>query len=75
VKLSYDCHGYKYEIIEVQNCLEKKLTESPILPLDFSLGLIEILDDIRMESGIYYPMYDHFTDTDIASRANNFSQN
>lgn len=71
----FDSHGYKYEILEVQRCLEKGWIESPFLNFDFSIDMMEILDDIRMAAGIYYPMYDHFSDKQIASKANNFSQN
>ncbi len=71
----FDSNGYKYEILEVQSCLEKGLIESPEMSFDFSIDLMEVLDDIRMQAGIYYPMYDHFTDKEIASKANNFSQN
>jgi len=71
----FDSNGYKYEILEVQECLKKGLIESPEMSFDFSIDLMEVLDDVRMKAGIYYPMYDHFTDKEIATKANNFSQN
>jgi len=71
----FDSNGYKYEILEVQECLKNGRIESPEMPFDFSIDLMEVLDDIRMQAGIYYPMYDHFTDKEIATKANNFSQN
>ncbi len=46
--------GYHYEAAEVMRCLEKGLTESPLLPLEFSLGLIETLDRIREICNIKY---------------------
>jgi len=39
--------GYNFEIEHVQECLRKGLTESPKLPLEFSLKLIALLDDIQ----------------------------
>jgi len=38
--------GYNFEIEHAQDCLSKGLTESPKLPLNFSLDLIKILDEI-----------------------------
>lgn len=39
--------GYQFEAIHVQDCLKNGLQESPILPLQFSLDLIDTLDAIR----------------------------
>jgi predicted dehydrogenase len=47
-------NGYQYEAAEVMRCLDLGLTESPGLPLDFSLDLMEILDRIREDCGIRY---------------------
>ena len=47
--------GYQYEIRHVQDCLRQGLSESPIMSLDDSLLLIEILDTIREKAGIRYP--------------------
>ena len=51
-------NGYHLEAIESMKCLAEGLTESPLLPLSFSLELMEILDEIRRQCGIVYPMYD-----------------
>jgi len=40
------------------NCLAKGLTECPELPLDFSLELIGLLDEIRGQCGIKYPGFE-----------------
>jgi predicted dehydrogenase len=50
----YDTFGYHYEAQHVQECLEKELSESELLPLDFSLELTRLLDGIRKEAGINY---------------------
>ncbi|MBN2774597.1 MAG: Gfo/Idh/MocA family oxidoreductase [Prolixibacteraceae bacterium] len=47
--------GYQYEASHVMECLDKNLKESPVLPLSFSLGLMETLDRIRDEVGAFYP--------------------
>lgn len=49
IELPYDGHGYSFEIKHVMDCLENGLTESPLLPLDFSLDLTEMLDWVREE--------------------------
>jgi predicted dehydrogenase len=50
--------GYQYEAEEVMRCLDEGLTESPALPLDFSLDLMETLDAVRERCGIRYPQDD-----------------
>lgn len=48
------CNGYEYEAIEVTNCLLRGKKESDIVPLDFSLSLIRLLDQIRAQNNISY---------------------
>jgi len=50
--------GYELEASHVMECLDKNLIESPILPLSFSLELIEIMDAVRKEENIVYPDHD-----------------
>ncbi len=47
--------GYYLEADHVMNCLDKGLSESPMLPLNFSLELIEVLDEIRKQIDVVYP--------------------
>jgi len=47
-------NGYRYEAAEVMRCLDEGMTESTLLPLDFSLELMETLDRIRKICGIRY---------------------
>lgn len=47
--------GYHYEAAHVQNCLAQHLTESPLLPLDFSLQLMQQLDAVRQQINLRYP--------------------
>jgi predicted dehydrogenase len=51
-------NGYHLEAIESMRCLASGLTESTKLPLSFSMELMQILDEIRKQCGIVYPMYD-----------------
>jgi predicted dehydrogenase len=47
--------GYQFEAIEVMKCIDNGLTESPVVPHQFSLDLINTLDRIRIAAGIEYP--------------------
>jgi predicted dehydrogenase len=47
--------GYQFEAAHAMECLRTGKTESPLLPLDFSLDLIETLDRIRKVAGIVFP--------------------
>jgi predicted dehydrogenase len=51
----YHGNGYHFEAIEAMKCLKKGLTECPELPLNFSLDLMGLLDEIRNQCGIKYP--------------------
>jgi predicted dehydrogenase len=41
-----ESNGYNYEAAEVIRCLSAGLTESPAMPLDFSLTMLSVLDEI-----------------------------
>lgn len=47
-------NGYEYEAAHVNECLKKGLIESPVLTHDFTLLLMQTLDEIRMKAGIRY---------------------
>ncbi len=48
-------YGYHYEAAHVQQCLAQGLAESPLLPLAFSLQLMQQLDAVRQQIGLRYP--------------------
>ena len=50
--------GYELEAIHVMECLDKGLTQSPVLPLSASRDLMEILDWVRKDAGIVFPKHD-----------------
>lgn len=50
--------GYELEAAHVMECLDKGLTQSPVLPLSASRDLMEILDRVRKDAGIVFPKHD-----------------
>jgi predicted dehydrogenase len=48
-------YGYHYEATHVQECLAQGLLQSPLLPLSFSLELMQLLDAVREQIGLRYP--------------------
>jgi predicted dehydrogenase len=46
--------GMQYEAAEVNRCLREGLTESPLLPLDESLAIMGVLDEVRAQIGLDY---------------------
>jgi predicted dehydrogenase len=47
--------GYQFEAAEVMKCLDNGKLESDIVPLSFSLKLMNTLDRIRQAAGIVFP--------------------
>ena len=47
IRIPIDGNGYGYEAAEVVRCLRSGLTESPVMPLDASISVMEILDELR----------------------------
>jgi len=54
VNFSEEGFGYEHEARHVCECLEKGLTESPVMTYTDTLLLMETLDAIRKEAGIIY---------------------
>jgi len=50
--------GYKYEAAELMRCLQGGKKESELIPHQFSLDLIELLDEVRRQIGLVYPRHD-----------------
>ncbi len=48
-------NGYPHEAIEVGRCLRAGLTESPAMPLDETLALLDCMDTMRAQFGLKYP--------------------
>lgn len=54
VPTPYVGNGYAYEAIEAGRCLREGLLESPRMPLDESLALMDVLDTIRGQISLSY---------------------
>jgi predicted dehydrogenase len=48
-------NGYVYEAEEVTRCLRHGLTESPLVPLDSTMEIMQTLDRAREQIGVVYP--------------------
>ncbi|MEM6963177.1 MAG: Gfo/Idh/MocA family oxidoreductase [Bacteroidota bacterium] len=46
--------GYRYETQHVVECLQRGKKESDLLPLSFSLDLMNLLDEVRAKIGLVY---------------------
>ncbi len=49
-------NGWNYEAVEAGRCLRAGLTESPIVPHADTLAVMRLLDGLRAEWGLRYPM-------------------
>ncbi len=56
IDLPLEGNGYNYEAAEVGRCLRVGLKESDVMPLDETLMLMELMDSIRAQWGLSYPM-------------------
>lgn len=54
IPIESEGNGYNYEAIEVGKCLRENRIESAIMSHKDSLELMEVLDRIRAEAGIFY---------------------
>ncbi len=48
-------NGFIYQVEEVANCIREGKLESDIIPLDETIGIMEIIDKMRAEWGFVYP--------------------
>jgi predicted dehydrogenase len=48
-------NGYQAEIEEVERCLRDGRTESEHIPLDETVAILEVLDEVRRQLGVRYP--------------------
>ena len=49
-------NGYEYEVLECKRCLEAGLLESPMMPHEETLAIMEQMDALRKEWGVVFPM-------------------
>lgn len=50
--------GFNHEIAEVARCLRAGETESPLVPLDETVAILDVLDVARAQVGVRYPADD-----------------
>jgi predicted dehydrogenase len=50
-----DGNGYGHQAVEVMRCLRAGLLESPIMPLDESVAIMETMDELRRQWGVRFP--------------------
>ena len=55
IETPFEGDGLRFEIDEVQSCLQAGRTQSEILPLDGSLSIARTMDAIRDQIGLTYP--------------------
>jgi hypothetical protein len=48
-------HANRMQCDEVMRCLREGLRESPTLPLDETVSVLETLDEVRRQIGVRYP--------------------
>ncbi|MBR2254140.1 MAG: gfo/Idh/MocA family oxidoreductase, partial [Prevotella sp.] len=48
--------GYEYEFLACQEALEAGLTESPLMPHSETLTIMQMMDRLRHQWGVAYPM-------------------
>ena len=49
-------NGWNYQAVECGRCLRNGLTEHPLMPLDETLAIMRLLDGLRADWGLRYPM-------------------
>jgi predicted dehydrogenase len=55
VDAAFDGDGLRFQVEEVHRCLAAGETESPVMPLDESVAILGVLDDMRAQLGVVYP--------------------
>lgn len=55
IDLEQQGNGYNYEAAEVARCIRAGMLESPIMPLDETLSIMQTLDTARAQWGLRYP--------------------
>ncbi|MEM6316667.1 MAG: Gfo/Idh/MocA family oxidoreductase [Bacteroidota bacterium] len=58
IPFDYQVTGYAYEAAEAMKCLKAGAIESNLVPHQFSLDLMGLLDEIRRQIGLVYPKHD-----------------
>jgi hypothetical protein len=52
IRFNFERNGYEYEAAEAMRCLRVGELESPTMPLDETLRVMEVLDEVRAGWGL-----------------------
>jgi hypothetical protein len=55
ISIPYEGNGYEFEAIEMMRCMSEGLLESPVMPLDESVAVMETMDRIRSCINLCFP--------------------
>lgn len=55
VKLPDMVNGYEYQVIECKRCIEAGLIESPMMPHEETIAIMQQMDELRAQWGVRYP--------------------
>ena len=50
--------GRQLQAMEAQSCVAAGLLESPVMPVEESVDLMQVMDDIRLELGVVWDYED-----------------
>jgi predicted dehydrogenase len=56
VEFPFEGRGYQFEAAEVMRCLAAGEVESPLMPQEATLEIMNLMDTIRAEVGVSYPV-------------------
>ena len=56
IEIPQEGNGYNYQAVEVMNCLDQNLIQSPLWSHNDSWELMQLMDEIRRQGAIVYPM-------------------
>ncbi len=56
IKVPQQITGYEYQFLACKEALNQGLTESPYMPLDETLYIMKLMDELRFKWGVVYPM-------------------
>ena len=51
-----DGTGRQHQAIELERCVKEGLLESPVMPVSESVAIMKVMDEIRAQIGVKYPM-------------------
>ena len=56
IKVPQQITGYEYQFLACKEAIANGWTESPYMPLDETLYIMQLMDDLRHTWGVHYPM-------------------